>query len=824
MPDEKKYNLTTLYFPDRVMNRLGLIKSYPVTIVEAPSGFGKTTAVRAFFNQHENQRISVYWHTFLGEAFSVSWKSLCELFMRVDRESADRLMELGTPDENSVPLITEILENTECSEETYIILDNFQDMQIPFARRLLEAFTKHGGDKLHVVIVTQQLSMEGALATYQNHTVNRVVAEDLQFTKDDVAAYYKQAGLRITPEQLDSVYSRSDGWIAALYWQLLAFVQTGNFGSEDMEKLIHTAMWGKLSVDEKNVLLTLSVFPSFSLPQSEFVTGTASQLTETILRENPFIHFDSETRHYHMHSILKTYLLHVFGDKPEEVKREIYMRSGDWFCKTESYINALRFYHKADAKDAYEKIFAMPLTSLDVADNSVGEDIRPIIFDLIDKTDYETKLRYPASTINVAFALFFLGEHERLMRMQKEIHEIINNSFVPDRQKDALRGEMELLMSFLEYNKIDKMSVKHRNALALIGGPTNLINKKSTWTFGSPSVLFMFYRESGKLNEALLQMDECMPVYYRLADNHGIGAEIVMRAEAEFNSGNLDSAETLCHKALFVADSHKQNSIYQCALFLLMRIAVMRGDSAAMLTVLHSLQERAKLNQEDLCRYTLDLCEGFLYAALGEMERLPGWLAQGELSDRYLSMMVVPFAHIIYGRALLDRKEYLKLLGVSEYFMGIAGIFPNILPQIYTKIYLAQANAALGKEAEAAALLADALETALPDKVYMPFAENGEGIKNLMPLVAEKIADKNGLDEIGRLTAIFRESVLKIRAEQPSLTEREQEVYELIAEGLTNKQIADRLFVSLSTVKTLVSRILEKTGVTSRTQLGGQKR
>ena len=58
--------------------------------------------------------------------------------------------------------------------------------------------------------------------------------------------------------------------------------------------------------------------------------------------------------------------------------------------------------------------------------------------------------------INVAFALFFLGEHERLMRMGIEIDDIISRSYVSDKQKDELRGEMELLMSFLQYNKIKR--------------------------------------------------------------------------------------------------------------------------------------------------------------------------------------------------------------------------------------------------------------------------------------------------------------------------------------------------------------------------------
>lgn len=52
----------------------------------------------------------------------------------------------------------------------------------------------------------------------------------------------------------------------------------------------------------------------------------------------------------------------------------------------------------------------------------------------------------------------------------------------------------------------------------------------------------------------------------------------------------------------------------------------------------------------------------------------------------------------------------------------------------------------------------------------------------------------------------------------PALTPREREVLLLIADGLANKTIADQLFVSPKTVKTHVSSILMKLGVTDRTQ------
>ncbi|WP_417353274.1 response regulator transcription factor [Flavobacterium alkalisoli] len=51
-----------------------------------------------------------------------------------------------------------------------------------------------------------------------------------------------------------------------------------------------------------------------------------------------------------------------------------------------------------------------------------------------------------------------------------------------------------------------------------------------------------------------------------------------------------------------------------------------------------------------------------------------------------------------------------------------------------------------------------------------------------------------------------------------SLTARELEVLELMAKGMSNKEIADQLFVSLNTIKTHSGKLFEKMEVKRRTQ------
>ncbi|WP_405479466.1 response regulator [Streptomyces sp. NBC_00009] len=106
-------------------------------------------------------------------------------------------------------------------------------------------------------------------------------------------------------------------------------------------------------------------------------------------------------------------------------------------------------------------------------------------------------------------------------------------------------------------------------------------------------------------------------------------------------------------------------------------------------------------------------------------------------------------------------------------------------------------------------LLKDASARQLADGVRVV----AEGEALLAPSVTRRlITEFSKLSEIPKLPAVANPGAFG------ELTERETEVLVLIAQGLSNAEIAERLVVAESTIKTHVSRVLVKLGLRDRTQ------
>ena len=108
--------------------------------------------------------------------------------------------------------------------------------------------------------------------------------------------------------------------------------------------------------------------------------------------------------------------------------------------------------------------------------------------------------------------------------------------------------------------------------------------------------------------------------------------------------------------------------------------------------------------------------------------------------------------------------------------------------------------------------LAEAIELAEEQGYVRIFLDEGEPVYELLQRMNPK-----GSSYAGKLLSIFKEKI-KPSSEGPSLTNRELEVLRMMEEGSTNKDIADRMNVTVGTVKGYGTALFKKLGVHNRTQ------
>lgn len=175
-----------------------------------------------------------------------------------------------------------------------------------------------------------------------------------------------------------------------------------------------------------------------------------------------------------------------------------------------------------------------------------------------------------------------------------------------------------------------------------------------------------------------------------------------------------------------------------------------------------------------------------------------------------------PFLGLTPARILLAKDRRLEALEYlrSRYEIASHGGWE------YGKIAIRmmQALAAEGTDA-ALEFLSEALNWGQPAGFLRTFIDAGD---HLVPLLQEASLREMGTDYVLNILSEIREpssEAASARADMiEPLSEREIEVLRLVAAGLSNRQIADRLVLSLGTVKSHIHNIYGKLDARSRTQ------
>ena len=780
------------YYSDQLKRKLEKLCFAPATVVEAPSGYGKTTAIRDFLQNELSQSTPVYWFTAMDEKPSAGFRRLCREIEKIDNHAGERLLKIGLPNLGTIGEATETLRSIQCKHETYLVIDNFQFLQDALHPAFFIALLEHSGQGLHVIIVTQMLKRD-TLAIVASHGVLHITATDMRLSAGDICRYYALANVKITPEDAQKVERYTEGWIIAVFLQLSAFLETGTFSdTPGILALIEHLVWDRLTEEQQNFLLHLSPFEMISIQQAYSLIGCET-LPEYALEAlaSPFIRYDPAERQYELHSILIELLIQKRGERGPAFERGSLLRAGD-FCRDEGQTaRALGFYMQI--RD-YERMLSLDLSEMNLEIIN-GVPFAELALDIAQNCPAEIKKKYILNVLRITWALLMAGMNEQFEILMEELHtmpELLENS-------DLLR-EWLLLSSYRSFPCLAEMTAIIRQAAPLFKNQcSQVILPTALWCFGNYSPLTEFYTTPGEANREADALEEYISIYSRLTNGHGSGVDVLFRAELAYQRGNLNDAEILAYKAAFLAESKQQSVVLLGAAILLAHVALHKADTVGWERAIASMERAASFDRQDtfVIRSLLDIIRGVLLNEFQNHMNIADWLQNADFEERCLPPTMINIGLFVHLRFLMHQGEFARVIGTIQAVRPADGLL-SPYRDLFACFLMAISHMALGNRAQATAFVEQAARKTLPDGLVSPFASYSQLLGDLVdeviardyPALLEKFKTVRKRFSQGWFT--LREALFSGDL-PPDLTEREYEVARLAAEGLRNSEIAEKL-------------------------------
>ncbi|MDQ6645025.1 MAG: LuxR C-terminal-related transcriptional regulator, partial [Chloroflexota bacterium] len=302
----------------------------------------------------------------------------------------------------------------------------------------------------------------------------------------------------------------------------------------------------------------------------------------------------------------------------------------------------------------------------------------------------------------------------------------------------------------------------------------------------------------GDLTLAMARAQEGLTLARELGDQSLIATTLCTLGEITEYRGDLMQATAWTQEGLALARKLGDKALVAVALQNLGYLALLEGD---MTQAVARAQEGLMLARElgDKASIALTLCTlGEIASRLGDLAQATSWYHEG-----------LPLAQEVENETL-----------IGWYLIGLARV------------------AAAERQPERAALLFGAAETRLDVKVKMNAIERADyervvaGVRNQLSqetfaavwakgrnMTPEQVLDAQGSAMRGEMVSAMSQPSIstKGRPRYPAgLTAREVEVLHLVAQGLTDAQVAERLVITPRTVNFHLTSIYGKIGVSSR--------
>lgn len=815
----------------RLTRLLDEAKNAKLTLVSAQAGYGKTTAVGEWVARRD---APTAWLSL--DRSDNDWASFWRYVLASVRQhvpdfgaSCLPLLEGDAAARPELAIQALLNELNLLDDDITIVLDDYHTIELPAIHESLSDLVSRLPSSVRMCVTSRAELPFPVTRLMATGEFRRVDMNDLKFRPDEGLAFFREATeLSLTRDQAVRLVEQTEGWISGLQLAAISLKRSDDIAEsvrrlDGRQRLIFDYLleevYSRLPESLRDFLLDTSVLPRMNGSLCEAVTGqpNAQDQLEKLEQLNLFIVPLDERRHwYRYHHLLSLFLQQMLKRTSPDRLARAHVRAARWFEQGGFREEAVEHYLAGDAHaDAIRVIEENVPAFMQANVSALGRWVS-----VLPEASWADK---PMLTLFSLTALVVGGHWDAAYRRAEQAmarFEALQDRMPPEEWRMAM-GNLHFFRGVAAYLRQDfersSNGFELAERLAPEGSPFQMMGRNRYRGNDSLQDLLTVIRDPQAAEPFFLRWIVAWKhkrrfpfIGFMYAAYCGLLYEWNRLEEAERFIGEAQQREDLLPYARMMADIAVTAS----------RIHRAKGRLDQAWESLRRLESEIDTPDRPLFVRKIQAERASLALSTGMSEPALEWMADSGLSHADEASHDRMAEQLLLSRALASDGRFGEALELLARLDRLAASGAYAREKIRVAIAHAVTLWQAGRRREALPKLAHSLRMAEPQRYVRSFVDEGAAMAEMLAELAKPggFAEPALRPYIRRLLQALEGEPQGAAADKPSLSAQETKVLSLMADGLANKEIADRLAITVETVKFHVKNAYRKLGANNRVQ------